>query len=167
MSNTSKNLLTFTASMLAIFGMLATIAYYVDKNYGEGTAGVVFAILLGVGLTMAIRTIGTFQDNRTHQSAGDDITSFAEAMSKTQMHAMRAQAELARADGAVRVVEAKAGLLTHKDELQRRQRIWRQADEDARRDAEAQRKQDQAEQDAQQSRQWWTQDADAVDVELQ
>ena len=167
MSNTSKNLVSFTVAMATMALIFWGLGYYIDQNFGGGTSILVGAVLVGVVIASTISMMTTMMNNRTHQSAGDDITSFAEAMSKTQMHAMRAQAELARADGAVRVVEAKAGLLTHKDELQRRQRIWRQADEDARRDAEAQRRQDQAAADAQQSRQWWTTDADAVDVELQ
>lgn len=170
MSNFSKNLIAFVAAIVAVAVIFGGLGYYIDNNFGDGTSALVGAVLVGAVIAITITTLTMTLNNRTHQSAGDDITAFAEAMAKTDAVRARTHQELARLQREVTVIDAKKDFETHKDGLRRDSREWIEAKRVVdREEAERNRQRQSDEQQANESQWYYTgHDADSpVDVELQ
>ena len=100
MNNFAKSIMGLAFSLalvVVIFGLaIWGVTSYIDDNFGDGTAGLVFMLVTGVGGTVLIYTVSNFQTNQTHQSAGDDITEFAKNMGRAQVEQVRLVRDLER-----------------------------------------------------------------------
>ena len=168
MSNTSKNLVSFAIAMATMAIIFWGLGRYIDKNYGNGTSGMVGAVLIGVVIAVTIMALTMMLNNRTHQSAGDDITAFAGAMAKVDAQRARAFSELARAEREVNVIEAKKGLITHKSETFTQREVEREARRLLQKKDEDERRRQAAEAADDQAAEWYYADVETdSDVELQ
>lgn len=134
---------TVVTSVIALLAALAFIGWsvtqYLDDNFGDGVSAIVFAILIGIAMTILIYTLSGFQLNQTHRAAGEDITDFAANMTRTQTEQYRIQREWARADRELTTGSMRAALIDKKSQNQRADYEWRmerrRLEEDGRRRA--------------------------------
>lgn len=121
---------TVVVSTIALLAALAFIGWgvtqYLDDNFGDGVSAIIFAVLIGIGMTILIYTLSGFQLNQTHRAAGEDITDFAANMSRTQTEQFRVQREWARQDRELAAGSMKASLVDKKSATQRADYEWRQ-----------------------------------------
>lgn len=161
MSNFAKNMYAFLFVLLAIAAVFGGIGWYIDQQFGGGVSILAGFLLIGVVITLAISSITMMMNNRTHQSAGDDITAYAEAMAKVDATRHRVQIEFARERRELSVIGAKGQLSDKQSE--NRLNEWEYKRERQRLEAEA------AQVDAEAEDAQWYQvgdDADFVDREL-
>ena len=118
--------LSVVALLVAFSGIGWAVTRYIDDNFGGGTSGLVFAVMVGMALTVLIYTLSGFQNNQTHRSAGEDITDFAANMSRTQTEQFRVQREWDRQDRELAAGSMKASLVDKKSATQRADYEWRQ-----------------------------------------
>lgn len=153
MSNFTKNVLGLGVGLALLFGIVAVAVKYIDqatgtRGFGGGIVVTLIMIAAGVGMSLLVQGM----TNRTHQSAGDDITDVQRSMSKSYMEMARgvrgaipqdAQAYKWKVKGDYEQVKLathvrKLGVTRDHQRLLADERLERRDYEQARRDVEAQ-----------------------------
>ena len=153
--------LSVVALLVAFSGIGWAVTRYIDDNFGGGTSGLVFAVMVGMALTVLIYTLSGFQNNQTHRSAGEDITDFAANMSKAQTAQWQVQREWARQDREVAALSMRGALEDKKAEQRRGDFVWRQQQ---RQQAEARKREEARQAEA---AEWaWVDEEDTADAPI-
>lgn len=120
---------TVVVSIIALLAALAFIGWgvtqYLDDNFGDGVSAIIFAVLIGIGMTIVIYTLSGFQLNQTHRAAGEDITDFAANMVKTQTAQWQVQREWARQDRELTTGSMRAALIDKQSDARRSDYEWK------------------------------------------